>query len=89
MSADDRQGGRHAPGSGGASGHRRAAGQLRRARRRAVACAAGDDSFDVYPRKGEFLVFDPPPEAPLERILLPVPTKRTKGVLVFPTVDGR
>ena len=26
---------------------------------------------------------------PLERILLPVPTKRTKGVLVFPTVDGK
>ena len=26
---------------------------------------------------------------PLERILLPVPTERTKGVLVFPSVDGR
>jgi glycerol-3-phosphate dehydrogenase len=32
-------------------------------------------------------VFDPP--EPLERILLPLPTKRTKGVLVFPTLDGR
>jgi glycerol-3-phosphate dehydrogenase len=53
----------------------------------AVALLAGDDSFDVYPRKGEFLVFDPPGEPP-ERILLPVPTKRTKGVLVFPTIDG-
>ena len=52
-----------------------------------VARLAGDDSFDVYPRKGEFLVFEPPGE-PLERILLPVPTKRTKGVLVFPTLDG-
>jgi glycerol-3-phosphate dehydrogenase len=46
----------------------------------------GDDSFTIYPRKGEFFVFDPP--EPLEQILLPVPTKRTKGVLVFPTVDG-
>lgn len=54
-----------------------------------VARLAGDDSFDVYPRKGEFLVFDSPPGAPLERILLPVPTKRTKGVLVFPTLDGK
>jgi glycerol-3-phosphate dehydrogenase len=54
-----------------------------------VARLAGDDSFEVYPRKGEFLVFDPPDGKPLERILLPVPTKRTKGVLVFPTVDGR
>ena len=54
-----------------------------------VARIAGDDSFDVYPRKGEFLVFDPPPGEPLERILLPVPTKGTKGVLVFPTLDGK
>ena len=54
-----------------------------------VARLAGDDSFEVYPRKGEFLVFDPPGGEPLERILLPVPTKRTKGVLVFPTIDGK
>ena len=64
--------------------------QLRRARRRrAWRGSAGDDSFDVYPRKGEFLVFDPPAGAPLERILLPVPSERTKGVLVFPTLDGK
>jgi glycerol-3-phosphate dehydrogenase len=54
-----------------------------------VARLVGDASFEVYPRKGEFFVFDPPPSGPLERILLPVPTKRTKGVLVFPTVDGK
>jgi glycerol-3-phosphate dehydrogenase len=54
-----------------------------------VARMAGDDSFQIYPRKGEFFVFDPPDGHPLERILLPVPTERTKGVLVFPTVDGR
>jgi glycerol-3-phosphate dehydrogenase len=53
-----------------------------------VARAAGDDSFAVYPRKGEFLVFEPPAGEVLERILLPVPTARTKGVLVFPTTDG-
>ena len=50
-----------------------------------VARLAGDDSFGIYPRKGEFFVFD----AKVERILLPVPTKRTKGVLVFPTIDGK
>jgi glycerol-3-phosphate dehydrogenase len=55
----------------------------------AVARLAGDDSFEVYPRKGEFFVFDAPDGRPLRRILLPVPTKRTKGVLVFPTVDGQ
>jgi glycerol-3-phosphate dehydrogenase len=53
-----------------------------------VARLAGDDSFNIYPRKGEFLVFEPPAGERLERILLPVPTKRTKGVLVFPTIDG-
>jgi glycerol-3-phosphate dehydrogenase len=55
----------------------------------AVARLVGDDSFEIYPRKGEFFVFDPPDGRPLERILLAVPTERTKGVLVFPTVDGR
>jgi glycerol-3-phosphate dehydrogenase len=54
-----------------------------------VARMVGDESFDVFPRKGEFLVFDPPAGERLEHILLPVPTERTKGVLVFPTVDGK
>jgi glycerol-3-phosphate dehydrogenase len=54
-----------------------------------VAALAGDHSFAVYPRKGEFLVFDPPDGQALQRILLPVPTTQTKGVLVFPTTDGR
>jgi glycerol-3-phosphate dehydrogenase len=44
---------------------------------------AFDGSFAVHPRKGEFFVF----EAELERILLPPPSPRTKGVLVFPTVE--
>jgi glycerol-3-phosphate dehydrogenase len=51
-----------------------------------VARLFGDDSFAIYPRKGEFFVFDGPP---LDHILLPAPTKRTKGVLVFPTLDGK
>jgi glycerol-3-phosphate dehydrogenase len=55
----------------------------------AVARLAGDDSFEIYPRKGEFLVFDPPPGEVLDQILLPLPTSRTKGVLVFPTIDGK
>jgi glycerol-3-phosphate dehydrogenase len=55
----------------------------------AVARMAGDDGFEIYPRKGEFFVFEPPDGRPLEHILLPVPTERTKGVLVFPTIDGK
>jgi glycerol-3-phosphate dehydrogenase len=54
-----------------------------------VAGLVGDRSFEIYPRKGEFIVFDPPGSTPLARILLPVPTARTKGVLVFPTLDGK
>jgi glycerol-3-phosphate dehydrogenase len=54
-----------------------------------VARLAGDASFEIYPRKGEFFVFDPPGGEPLDRILLPVPSERTKGVLVFPTTDGK
>jgi len=52
----------------------------------AVSRLHGDAAYDIHPRKGEFLVFDVPPP---ERILLPVPTAKTKGVLVFPTLDGR
>jgi glycerol-3-phosphate dehydrogenase len=51
----------------------------------AIARMCGDESFEIYPRKGEFLLFD----AALDTILLPTPTKRTKGVLVFPTVHGK
>lgn len=54
-----------------------------------VARLVGDESFSIYPRKGEFFVFDPPGGVPLGHILLPIPTKRTKGVLVFPTIDGK
>jgi glycerol-3-phosphate dehydrogenase len=54
-----------------------------------VARLVRDDSFSIYPRKGEFLVFDPPEGRPLDRIFLPVPSTRSKGVLVFPTLDGK
>jgi glycerol-3-phosphate dehydrogenase len=53
-----------------------------------IARIAGDELVEVYPRKGEFLVFEQPAEDPLEEILLPLPSAVGKGVLVFPTVDG-
>ncbi|MBA8990762.1 glycerol-3-phosphate dehydrogenase [Curtobacterium pusillum] len=53
-----------------------------------IARLFGDDSFEIYPRKGEFFVFELPEGKTLDHIVLPVPTKRTKGVLVFPTLDG-
>ncbi|WP_313480012.1 FAD-dependent oxidoreductase [Microbacterium sp.] len=54
-----------------------------------IARLIGDDSFEIYPRKGEFFVFELPDGKTLDHIILPVPTKRTKGVLVFPTLDGK
>src|SRR2546425_142383 len=56
----------------------------------AVAGAAGDDHFRIFPRKGEFVVFEPGPGGmPIDHVVLPVPTARTKGILVFPTCDGK
>jgi glycerol-3-phosphate dehydrogenase len=54
-----------------------------------LASSAGDELPDVYPRKGEFLVFEAAQDPPLEQILLPVPSALGKGVLVFPTLDRR
>jgi glycerol-3-phosphate dehydrogenase len=54
-----------------------------------IAHSAGDELVEVYPRKGEFLVFPAPQDPPLEQILLPVPSTMGKGVLVFPTLDRR
>ncbi|XP_066303386.1 glycerol 3-phosphate dehydrogenase-like isoform X2 [Branchiostoma lanceolatum] len=44
--------------------------------------------FEIHPRKGQFAVFDQSAANLLHSIILPVPTERTKGVLVFPSVYG-
>jgi glycerol-3-phosphate dehydrogenase len=48
----------------------------------------GKKTFSIHPRKGEFIVFDKPASRLIHRVILPVPTKRTKGVLVTRTVFG-
>jgi glycerol-3-phosphate dehydrogenase len=48
----------------------------------------GGDRFTICPRRGELIVFDKLARPLLSEILLPVPTARTKGVLVAPTVYG-
>jgi glycerol-3-phosphate dehydrogenase len=48
----------------------------------------GGGSFAITPRRGELIVFDKLARPLLSQILLPVPTARTKGVLVAPTVYG-
>jgi len=48
----------------------------------------GHDSFTVTPRRGELLVFDKLARLLVNHIILQVPTKVSKGVLVSPTVFG-
>lgn len=48
----------------------------------------GHCDFTVTPRRGQLIVFDKLARRLLRRILLPVPTPRSKGVLVSPTTWG-
>jgi glycerol-3-phosphate dehydrogenase len=44
--------------------------------------------FEIRPRKGQFVVFDKPAYGLVRSIVLPVPTARTKGVLIARTAYG-
>ncbi|MCH7556027.1 MAG: NAD(P)/FAD-dependent oxidoreductase [Planctomycetes bacterium] len=44
--------------------------------------------FDINPRRGQFLIFDKSCHSIVRRILVPLPTAETKGVLVIPTIFG-
>ncbi len=48
----------------------------------------GYDRFTVTPRRGELFVFDKLARPLVDKIVLPVPTSRGKGVLVSPTIYG-
>jgi glycerol-3-phosphate dehydrogenase len=48
----------------------------------------GHDEFTIAPRRGQLIVFDKLARGLVSCIVLPVPTERTKGVLVAPTVYG-
>jgi len=48
----------------------------------------GFDRFHLHPRRGELLVFDKLARPKVPVILLPVPSKMGKGVLISPTVFG-
>jgi glycerol-3-phosphate dehydrogenase len=48
----------------------------------------GHDGFTVTPRRGELIVFDKLARPLVNQIVLAVPTKITKGVLIAPTVFG-
>lgn len=47
-----------------------------------------EPEFEIRPRKGQFVVLDKAAFAHVPRIVLPVPTEITKGVVVCPTAFG-
>ncbi|VAV99538.1 Glycerol-3-phosphate dehydrogenase [hydrothermal vent metagenome] len=48
----------------------------------------GTSDFAIAPRKGQFVVYDKAAASLLNAVILPVPTARTKGVVLFRTVFG-
>lgn len=48
----------------------------------------GQSSFTIKPRKGQFVVFDKVASELLNAVILPVPSERSKGIVLFRTVFG-
>ena len=53
-----------------------------------VAKLAGDDTFDVHPRRGEYVLLDKDCGKLISHTVFVTPSKMGKGILVSPTVDG-
>ena len=52
------------------------------------AVVLGQSEFTIKPRKGQFVVFDKTAGSLVRSIVFPVPTERTKGIVIFPTIFG-
>lgn len=53
-----------------------------------MAKLAGDDSFTVIPRRGEYMLLDKECGSLVSHTIFRCPSKMGKGILVSPTVDG-
>lgn len=53
-----------------------------------IARMAGDSSFHIHPRKGEYLLLDKAQTPPVSHTIFTTPTKMGKGILISPTVDN-
>lgn len=53
-----------------------------------VATMIDECDFKVNPRKGQFYILDKNTECKVNQIVLPIPTKLTKGKLMCPTIHG-
>ena len=55
----------------------------------AISRLAGDDSFKILPRKGEYVLFDKTArEQMVKGVIFPTPSKTSKGILVCTTTHG-
>lgn len=54
----------------------------------AIARLAGDDSFTIQARKGEYILFDRSVRNLVNSVIFPAPSKISKGILIAPTVHG-
>ncbi len=54
----------------------------------AVAALIGDTSFEINPRKGEYILLDKEEGGLVSHTIFRCPSKMGKGILVSPTVDG-
>ena len=54
----------------------------------AVSAAFGAEAFTIKPRKGEYYLLDKMTKARPNRVIFPVPTAVSKGMLIIPTVEG-
>ena len=53
-----------------------------------IAKMVGDDSFNITPRRGEYMLLDKECGSHVAHTVFRCPTKMGKGILVTPTVDG-
>lgn len=53
-----------------------------------IAKMIGDNSFDIIPKKGEYLLLDKTQGNKVSCTIFQTPTEKGKGILVSPTVDG-
>ncbi len=53
-----------------------------------VAAMVGADDFTIRPRRGEEYLLDRRLEGIVTRLVFPVPTPASKGILIIPTYDG-
>lgn len=53
-----------------------------------IARLAGDDSIEIHPRRGEYLLLDRECGDVVSHTIFRTPSKMGKGILITPTVDG-